>query len=118
ELDGEEAEEGRELDDRVERDRRGVLEGIADGVADDGGGVEVGALLLELDLDDLLRVVPGAAGVGHEDRLIETEDRDRDEVADEEVRLEAGERQQRGENDEEDVEQAAVRVERAEGEQH
>jgi hypothetical protein len=47
-----------------------------------------GALLLQLDLDDLLRVVPGAAGVGHEDRLEQAEERDRDQVADEEVRLE------------------------------
>ena len=46
------------------------------------------ALRLELDLDDLLRVVPGAAGVRHEDRLEEAEERDRDQVADEEERLE------------------------------
>ena len=64
------------------------LNGIADGVADDGGGVQRRALLLQLDLDDLLRVVPGAAGVGHEDRLVQPEERDRDQVADEEVRLE------------------------------
>jgi hypothetical protein len=51
------------------------------------------ALLLQLDLDDLLGVVPGAAGVGHEDRLVEAEERDRDQVADEEVRLEEGERE-------------------------
>jgi hypothetical protein len=39
-LDGEEAEERRELDDRVQRDRGGVLEGVADRVADDRRGVE------------------------------------------------------------------------------
>jgi hypothetical protein len=39
-LDGQEAEEGRELDDGVERHRRRVLERIADGVADDGGVVQ------------------------------------------------------------------------------
>jgi hypothetical protein len=68
------AEERGELDDRVQRDRRGVLEGVADGVADDGGRVQVGALLLQLDLDDLLGVVPGAAGVGHEDGLVQAEE--------------------------------------------
>ena len=53
----------------------------------------VGALLLQLDLDDLLGVVPGAAGVGHEDGLVETEDRDGDQVADEEERLDEREGQ-------------------------
>ena len=48
---------------------------------------------LQLDFDDLLRVVPGAAGVGHEDRLVQTEDRDRDQVADEEERLDERERE-------------------------
>jgi predicted transposase YdaD len=71
ELDGEQAEERGELDDRVHGDRRRVLEGIADGVADDARRVERGALLLELDLDELLRVVPSAAGVGHEDGLVQ-----------------------------------------------
>jgi hypothetical protein len=85
ELDGEQAEQRGELDDRVHGHRGGVLEGVADGVADDGGRVQRGALLLELDLDDLLGVVPGAAGVGHEERLEEAEEGDRDEVADEEV---------------------------------
>ena len=50
---------------------------------------------LQLDLDDLLGVVPGAAGVGHEDGLEQAEERDRDQVADEEVRLEEGEGQRR-----------------------
>ena len=39
-------------------------------------------LLLQFDLDDLLRVVPAAAGVGHVDGHVEAEHRDRDEVAD------------------------------------
>ena len=110
ELDGEQAEQGGELDDRVHRHRRGVLERVADGVADHGGGVQRRALLLEVDLDHLLGVVPGAAGVGHEDRLVEAEERDRDQVADEEERLEAGERQRREEHRQEDVEHALLRV--------
>ena len=35
------------------------------------------SFLLQLDLDDLLRVIPCAAGVGHEDRLEQSEERDR-----------------------------------------
>ena len=70
------------------RDRRGVLERIAHRVADDGRLVERGALLLQVDLDDLLRVVPCAAGVGHEDGLEEAEEGDADQVADEEVGVE------------------------------
>ena len=58
----------------------------------------VGALLLELHLDDLLRVVPRAAGVGHEHRLIQPEQRDRDQIADEEVRLDERERERREED--------------------
>ena len=89
---------------------RRVLERIADRVADDRGGVQLGALRLELGLHDLLRVVPGAAGVGHEDGLVQAEQRDGDQVADEEVRLDEGEGQRGEEDDEEDVEHALLRV--------
>jgi hypothetical protein len=44
-----------------------------------------------------------AAGIGHEDGLVQTEQRDRDEVADEQVRLEEGERQGREEDRQEDA---------------
>jgi hypothetical protein len=44
-----------------------------------------GALLAHVDFDDLLGVVPGTAGVGHEDGLEQAEERDADQVADEEV---------------------------------
>ena len=43
-LDRQQAEQGRELDDRVEGHRRGVLERIAHGVAHDGRGVQRRAL--------------------------------------------------------------------------
>jgi len=43
---------------------------------------------LQLDLDDLLRVVPRAAGVGHEDSLIQAEQGNGDQVADKEVLVE------------------------------
>ena len=55
------------LDQRVEGRAGGVLERVADGVADDGGLVGLGALAAHVAvLDVLLGVVPGAAGVGQE----------------------------------------------------
>ena len=110
EFDGEQAEERGELDDRIEGDGRGVLERIADGVADDGGVVEWRAFLLQLDFDDFLGVVPCAAGVGHEDGLVEAEDGDGDQVADEEEGLDEGEGQRGEEDGDEDVEHAFLRV--------
>ena len=104
------AEQRGELDDRIQRHRRSVLERIADRVADDGGVVQRRPFLLQFDFDDFLGVVPGAAGVGHEDGLVETEDRDRDQVADEEERLDEGEGQRGEEDGQEDVEHALLRV--------
>ena len=52
------------LDERVERRAGGVLERVADGVADDRGLVGLGALAaLVAVLDVLLGVVPRATGV-------------------------------------------------------
>ena len=113
ELHGEQTEERGELDDGVHRHAGRVLEWVADGVAHDGRVVEGGALLLELDLDDLLRVVPGSAGVRHEERLEETEEGDADEVADEEVALVEGERERSEEDRHEDVDHPGLRVLRA-----
>ena len=57
------------LDQRVDRRAGGVLERVADGVADDGGLVRGRALAAVVAvLDQLLRVVPRATGVGQEDR--------------------------------------------------
>ena len=53
---------------------------------------------LQLHFDNLLGVVPGGARIGHEDGLVEAEDGDGDQVADEEERLQEGEGQ-RGEED-------------------
>src|SRR6476469_11021781 len=56
-----------QLDQHVERRARGVLERIADGVADDCRLVGVGPLAaVDAGLDVLLRVVPGAAAVVQE----------------------------------------------------
>ncbi len=68
---------------------------------------------LEFGFDDLLRVVPGTTGIGHEDGLVQAEDRDGDQVADKEERLGEGEGESREEDGEEDVEHALLRVLRA-----
>ena len=71
------------------------------------------AFLLQLDLDDLLGVVPGRPGVGHEDGLIEAEDGDGNQVADEEEGLDEGKGQRGEEHRDEDVQHALLRVLRA-----
>src|SRR5438034_3637945 len=72
-LNSQQPEQRGELDDRIERDRRRILEWIANGVADHSGGMQRSTLLFELYLDDFLCVVPGAASICHENRLEETE---------------------------------------------
>ena len=69
-----------------------------------------GSFLLQLDFDDLFRVVPGAAGIGHEDRLEQTEERDRHQIADEVVRLDEGEGERRKKYRQEDVEHSLLCV--------
>src|SRR5690348_546117 len=62
-----EGDRAEELHQHVERRTGGVLEGVADGVADDGGGVGVGAFADDVaalighaaGLDEFLCVVPG-----------------------------------------------------------
>ena len=57
-----------QFDEDVQGRSGGVLEGVADGVPDDGGLVGIGAFAAVLaGFDEFLGVVPGAAGVGHED---------------------------------------------------
>ena len=64
-----------QLDEDVQGGTRGVLERIADGVADDARLVGIRALATELaGLDVLLGVVPGTTGVRHEDRHREAAD--------------------------------------------
>src|SRR5437867_12294061 len=74
-----------------------------------------GALFLQLHLDDLLRVVPRASGVGHEDGLVKAEDGDGNQITDEEERLETREGEGGEEDGDEDVEHALLRVLRADG---
>ena len=88
----EQAEQSRELDDGVHGYGGGILEGVAYRVADDRCGVERRALFLQVDFDNLLRVVPRAAGVGHVDGLEEAEAGDGNQVGDEEVGVRAARR--------------------------
>ena len=58
--------DGHELDEDIDRGTGGVLERVADGVADDGGLMRVRAFAaVRAALDILLCVIPRAAGVGH-----------------------------------------------------
>ena len=84
---GEQTEERGEFNDRIQRHRGSVLERIADRVAHDGCRVEGGALLFHVHLDNFLGVVPRAAGVRNENGLIQSEERDADQIADEEIRI-------------------------------
>src|SRR6185369_18017232 len=54
--------------------------------------------------------LPGAAGIGHEDGLVEAEDGDGEEIADEEVRLDEGESECGEKDGDENVEHALLRV--------
>jgi uncharacterized protein with ATP-grasp and redox domains len=63
------ADDAHQLDEDVQARPGGVLERVADGVADDRGAVRGGVLAAVVTgLDVLLGVVPGAAGVGQEHR--------------------------------------------------
>src|ERR1017187_2476077 len=112
---GQQAEQGGELDDGVESHGAGVLEGIANRIADHGGIMQRGAFGAKFGLDHLLGVVPGAAGIGHEEGLVQTEQGDGDQIADEEVRFEEGERKGGEEDHQEDVQHALLRILRADG---
>src|SRR5215469_12656286 len=103
-FDSQQSEQRSELDDRVHSHRGGILERIANGIADHGCRVKVGALLFQFGFNDLLGVIPGAAGIGHEDGLVQTEERDGNQVADEEVGLDESKGQSREEHHEEDIE--------------
>src|ERR1022692_3348540 len=112
---GQQPEQRGELDDRIQRHRAGVFERIAHCVAHHRGGMQFGALHVQLGLDNFLGVVHGAPGVGHEDGLEQAEYGDRDQVADEVERLEEREGQRGEEHGDKDVEHALLRVLRADG---
>src|SRR5207253_1079976 len=109
-LDRQQTKKRGELNHWIQGDRRSVLERIAHRIANYGGIVQRGAFLFQINLDNLLRIVPGAAGVGHEDSLIKTEDGDRNQIADKEERLEKSESERREENGQEDIEHTFLRI--------
>src|SRR5215471_15048054 len=75
--------------------------------------MEFRSLGFQFRLDDLLRVVPGASGIRHKDRLIKAEKGNRDQISNEEVRFKESETERREENSQEDVEHSLLRILRA-----
>src|SRR4030095_10092860 len=61
----------------------------------------------------LFAVIPSPSGVRHEDRLVQAEQCNRDEISDEEVRLDERKRKRRKEDGQKDVEHALLRLLRA-----
>src|ERR1700730_2119895 len=99
-----------ELYYRVQSYRRCVFEGIANRVADNRSIVQRRVFLFQIDFYNLLRVVPGAARIRHEDRLIQTKDRNRDQVTNEEEGINKSERESREEHSQEDIKHALLRI--------
>ena len=99
-----------ELNDWVQTHGTGVLERIANGVANHGRRVKVSALHAHVHFNNLLCVVPRSAGIGHKDGLEETKERDGDQVANEEVGIKERQRQGHAEHHDEDVEHSLLRV--------
>ena len=72
--------------------------------------MQLGALFLQIDLNQLLGIVPGAAGVGHRDRLEQAEHGNGNEVSNEEVRVEEREGERDRHERDEDVPHAALGI--------
>src|SRR6266536_2847558 len=68
------------------------------------------SLLFEIDFNNLFRVVPCAAGVGHEDRLIEAERCNRNQIANEIERFNESEGQCCEEHSQKDVQHSFLRI--------
>ena len=74
------------------------------------GRMERSTFFVQLYFYDLFRVVPGAAGICHEDGLVKAEQRDGNQISDKEVGLQAR-KSQGGEKDrQEDVEHSSLRI--------
>ena len=104
------AEQSRELDDRVHGYGGGILEGVAHRVADDRCGVKRRALFLQVDFNDLLRVVPCAAGVCHVDGLEEAEAGDGNQIRHKEVGVQQREGERHEQDRDKDVPHALLRI--------
>ncbi len=68
------------------------------------------AFLLQDDLHHFFGIVPGAARVGHEDGLVQAEDGNGHQVADEEIGFNKSKRQRGEEDRKENVEHSLLRV--------
>src|SRR5438105_4227229 len=68
------------------------------------------AFLLEFNFNDLLRIVPGTAGVSHENGLIQAKNGDGEKVADEKEGLDESEGQRGKKYRDENVQHAFLRV--------
>jgi hypothetical protein len=73
------------------------------------------AFHFQIHFDDFLGVVPRAPGVGHENGLEQAEERDGDEIADEEIWIQKRQAEREAKNDDENVDQAFLRVVGADG---
>src|SRR5258705_8681039 len=109
-LDRQQTKQRGELDARIHCYRRRILERIAHRVAHYRRIVKRRVLLLEFTLDHFLGVVPCPAGIRHEDRLIQTEHGDRDQITDKEERLDECKSKRGKENHQKDVEHALLCV--------
>ncbi|OPX97607.1 MAG: hypothetical protein A4E58_01334 [Syntrophorhabdus sp. PtaB.Bin006] len=65
--------------------------------------MESGTLFFQVNLDDLLRIVPGTTGICEKDSLEKPEESDSYQVTDEEIGIEKGKSQREEEDDDEDV---------------
>src|SRR5437764_15035999 len=72
--------------------------------------MQVSAFLLQLCFYNLLCVVPSAPGIRHENSLIQTEQGNRYQVANKEVRLEKRKRQRDKEDGQENIQHASLCV--------
>src|SRR5262249_10873814 len=100
----------RELDNRVQRHRTGVLEWIANSVANHRRCVQICPLSLQLGFDDFLRVVPRTPCIRHENSLIQTEQGDGNQIPDKEIWLQKCEAQRREEYCQKDIEHPLLRI--------
>ena len=71
------------------------------------------AFFAKVDFYDLLGVVPCAAGIRHKQRLVQPEDRNRNQIARKQIRIKARKRNRERENHDKDVEHAFLRIQRA-----
>ena len=65
---------------------------------------------LQINFNNLLAVIPATAGIGHEDRLVQTEEGDTNQITDKEVGVEERQRQTHKEDDNEDIDHSLLSI--------